>query len=508
MEKTRKLLKNGMILTLNASDDILEGFDLLIEGDKIKNIEKNIQGKPGDEVIDCTGKLVMPGLVNSHFHSQENLFKGYIDNLPLELWMLYTYPALEYGPFSPRLIYLRTMLGIIGMIKSGVTCVQDDFHEIPFATVEGESAAIQAYVDAGMRANVSMTEITNHLCDMLPYLRKIMPKEVQESIPGPRSSDEIYRTQEAIIQEWNGKNDVKVVVSPGAPQRCSTEHLKKMFKLAEEYDVPYHIHICETRAQRITGREFYDSSITRYAYEIGILSPRTTIAHNIWLDDKDIECYVKSGINAVHNPISNLKLGSGIMPLLKLQEAGVNICLGTDGMSSNDTYNMFEVMKEAALLHKVTHPDYKKWPTSDCVLAMATQNAARSLLREDEIGSLEVGKKADMLVVDLGTEAFGPCVMPSTVKNHLVYCENGNSIEMSIIKGKTIMKNHEILTIDEKALLGELRSMMPQFWEKYEKTREKADFLLPYLEEMYWACINDNDEMWRFSAPKREYVEN
>ncbi len=508
MKNERKLLKNGMVMTLNAADEIIENCDLLIEGDEIKAIGKNIESRPGDEIIDCSNKLIMPGIVNSHFHSQENLFKGYIDNLPLELWMLYTYPALEYGPFTPRLIYLRTMLGIIGMIKAGVTSVQDDFHEIPFATVEGESAAIQAYVDAGLRANVSMTEITNHLCDMLPYLREIMPKDIQEKIPGPRSSEEIYRTQEEIIQKWNGVDDVKVVVSPGAPQRCSTEHLQKMFKLAEKYDIPYHIHICETRAQRITGREFYGSSITRYAYETGILDARTTIAHNIWLDEQDIECYIKSGVNAVHNPVSNLKLGSGIMPLLKLQEAGINICLGTDGMSSNDTYNMFEVMKETALLHKITQPDYKKWPTSDMVLTMATKNAARSLMRQNEIGSLEPGKKADMLIVDLHSEAFGPYTIPSTVKNHLVYCENGSSINMSIIKGKIVMKDHEILTIDEKALLAELRDMVPQFFEDYEKTLEKAESLVPYLEKMYWKCIKDEDEMWRFSAPKKEYLEN
>lgn len=505
MKEDRKILKNGMILTLNEADDVLEGTDLLIEGDTIKFIGKDIPIQKGDEVIDCTDRLIMPGLVNAHLHSQENLFKGYIDNLPLELWMLYTYPVTEYGPFSARLIYLRTMLGIFNMLKSGVTSVQDDFHEIPFATVEGESAAVQAYVDAGMRANISMTEITNHLCDMLPYLRKIMPEEVQGMIPGPRTSEEIYHTQEEIIQKWNGKDDIKVVVSPGAPQRCSTEHLQKMFRLAERYDVPYHIHICETRAQRITGREFYGSSITKYAYDIGILDRRTTIAHNIWLDEKDISCYTKGGINAVHNPVSNLKLGSGIMPLWKLQEAGINICLGTDGMSSNDNYNMFEVMKTTALLHKVTQPDYKKWPASDDVITMATRNASRSLMREKEIGSLEVGKKADILVVDLHTDAFGPYTVPTNVKNHMVYCENGSSIIMSIIKGKIVMKDHKILTVDENALLSELRDMMPQFFKDYEKTRAKAEVFVPYLEEMYWTCINDNDEMWRFTAPKQEY---
>ncbi|MGM0875410.1 MAG: amidohydrolase family protein [Bacillota bacterium] len=507
MQKSnRKLLKNGLIMTLNNQDEILENCDLLIEGDEIKEIGRNIVEQPNDLVIDCTDKLIMPGLINAHIHSQENLFKGNIDNLPLELWMLYTYPPMNYGPISNRLIYLRTMLGAIGMLKSGVTSVQDDSYELPFSTLEGESAVIQAYIDSGLRANVSMAEITQHLCDMIPYLREIIPEDVQKSIPTPRSSDEIFYINEEIIQEWNGKEDVKIVVSPSAPQRCDIDHLQRMFKLAEKYDVPYHLHICETRAQRITGHEFYQSSITRFADQVGILAPRTTIAHNIWLDSEDIAVYAKNGVNAVHNPISNLKLGSGIMPILKLQEKGINICLGTDGMSSNDTYNIFEVMKTTALLHKVTQPDYRKWLTSGQVLEMATKNAARSLMRSNEIGSLEKGKKADMLILDLNTDAFGPLTTPANVKNHLVYCENGTSIEKSIIKGKIVIDNYKIVSIDEKSLLSELRGLMPEFFENYKKTLAASDKLFPYLEEMYWNCINHTDPMWRFSAPKPEYI--
>ena len=502
----RKLLKNALVMTLNERDEILENCDLLIEDDLISEIGRGLNPQPGDQVIDCTGKLVMPGLVNAHLHSQENLFKGYLDNLPLEIWMLYTYPPLAYGPISHRLIYLRTMLAAIGMLKSGVTSVQDDFHEIPFATLEGESAAIQAYVDAGLRANVSMTETTKHLCDMIPYLREIFPKEVQDSIPNSRGSDEIYHTQEEIIQAWNGKEDVKIVISTGAPQRCDIAHLQRMFRLAEQYDLPYHIHICETRAQRVTGHEFYGSTIAQFAESVGILAPRTTIAHNIWVDEKDLEVYARTGINAVHNTVSNLKLCSGVMPIIKLREAGVNVCLGTDGMSSNDSYNIFEVIKTTALLHKVTQPDFTKAPTSGEVLQMATKNAARSLMRSDEIGSLEEGKKADLLILDLTTDAFGPLTTPENLKNHLVYCENGTSIEKSIIRGKIVIDGHKIVSIDEKALLAELRSLMPAFWEDYKKTKAASDKLVSYLREMYWKCINHPDPMWRFTAPKSEYL--
>jgi len=500
------LLKNALIMTLNEKDEILENTDILIENDEIKNISKNLNVENAHLTIDCSNKLVMPGLVNAHFHSHENLFKGTYDNLPLELWMLYTYPFKDYGPFSNRLLYLQTMLGSIEMLKSGVTSVQEDFDEKPVSTIEGQSAVIQAHVDIGFRTNFVMTESTSHLCDMIPYLREIMPIEIQNLLPGTKSSDEAYKINEELIQTWNGRDDVKIVVSPGAPQRCDVAHLQRMFKLAEKYDLPYHFHCCETRVQRITGKEFYQSTIPQFAEKCGILGPRTTIAHNIWLDEKDIEVFAKNKINTVHNPISNLKLGSGVMPLIKLREAGINVCLGTDGINSNDTYNMLEVLKMTALLHKVTQPDYRKWPTSDEVLLMATRNAARSLMREDEIGSLEIGKKADLLILNLHTVAFGPITTPETVKNHIVYCENGNSIEKVIIRGRLVLDDYKIMNIDEKAILDELRGMMDEFFEKFKKTVAASDRFFPYFDEMYWKCINNPDPMWRFTASKNEYL--
>lgn len=498
----RMVIKNAQIMTLNDKDEFHTNMDMLVEGDTIKEIRHGIEALPGDHVIDCTDRLITPGLVNSHLHSDENIFKGWYSSLPLELWMLYAYPLFGFERPSNRLIYLRTMLGAIEMLRSGVTTIQDDYMEQPFTTLEGHGAAIRAYVDLGLRANVSVYEMHHHFCDNIPYLREIIPADMQKQFSDPEPADQVYARVEELIQEWNGKEDVKIVVSISAPQRCDDAFSKHMFHIAEKYDLPYHIHICETRAQRITGREFYGSTIAQHSNDIGILSPRTTIAHCIWVDDKDIQVYRDAGVNIVHNPVSNLKLGSGIMPYYKLADAGINICLGTDGMSTNDSNNMLEVMKTTALLHKVTHPDFHKWPSSNAILKMATKNAARSVRRTDEIGSLEVGKKADMVVFDLNTFALAP---ETDLKNQIIYCENGSSIDKVIARGKLLMDDHRILTVNENAIMSELRELWAEYRPCFEKAMKSMDKVAPHLEEMYWRCMKDSDSLWRFSAPKEEY---
>jgi len=204
----------------------------------------------------------------------------------------------------------------------------------------------------------------------------------------------------------------------------------------------------------------------------------------------------EAGVSVAHNPISNLKLGSGIMPLRKLLNAGVNVTLGTDGTSSNDSQNMFEVMKFTALLHKVTNPKYQEWPSSDEVLKMATHNAAFSTRRTQEIGSLEKGKKADMIILNLKNPAFTPL---HNIKNHLVYCENGRSVESVIIGGKLVMHNGKLLTVNEEEILGEIHDLMPDFKKKFQNTIKENERLFPYIDEIYWRCMKQNVGLNRFS---------
>ncbi len=499
-----KLLKNATILTLNEKDEILTHADIRIEGDTIKEIGIGLERADGEEVIDCTDLLVTPGFVNGHLHSDENMFKGKYDNMPLELWMLYAYPVSpEYGPFSDRLLYLRTMVGAIEQIKSGITSCQDDVSGHPLTTLEGHDVICKAYIDLGMRANITTSELHKNYLDTIPYLREIVPEGLQKKFSNPRTTEEALACAESIIKKWNGVDNIKIALSPIAPQRCDDDYNVKVFELAEKYDLPYHTHICETRMQRETGFKFYGKTIIEHCADIGILAPRTTIAHGNWLDDHDIQIVADKGANIVHNIVSNLKLGSGIMPYRKMLDAGVHLCFGTDGSSSNDSQNIMEVMKTAALIHKVTAADFRTWPTSDEIVDIATKGGARSLMREEEIGSVEVGKKADLLLFNLNSNAFTPL---NNIKNHLVYCENGSSIEHVLIAGKFVMKNHKITTVDEAAILRELRSLHEEFMESHSKVLQQSKEIFPYVEKAYWSCMKGEDPLWRLSASKEEYA--
>ncbi len=501
MKKT--ILKNAMILTLNENDEVLENSDILIEGDTIKEISKNIVPEGDEAVTDCLGLLITPGFVNAHLHSDENMFKGLYDNLPLELWMLYSYPpSPEYGDFPERLVYLRTLAGAIEQIRSGITSCQDDVSGHPRTTADTHRIIFKAYEDIGMRANISTSALHKNFLDTIPYLRDYVPAELQKKFFDPIPMSEELAEAEKIIKEWNGKGNFKVTLSPIAPQRCTDEYNVRVYELAEKYDLPYHTHICETRMQRETGFEFYGKTIIQHCKELGILSDRTTIAHGNWLDDRDIEIAAETGINVVHNIVSNLKLGSGIMPYTKMAESGVHICLGTDGTSSNDSQNMFEVMKTAALVHKVTQPDYNRWPSAGQIIDNAVKGGARSLMREDEIGSVEPGKKADLLMFDLSAYSFTPL---NDIKNHIVYCENGSHIKNVMIGGVMVMKDGELTTIDERAVLSELREMNKEFSERYKKVLPLSDEIFRYIDQSYNTCIEKEDKLWRFSAPLSEY---
>lgn len=498
----KTLIKGGTVIC--GEQQTAEKTDLYVEDNNIIKIGKNLQIQ-ADEIIDADGQLIIPGLVNAHLHSDENLFKAQFDNLPLELWMLYTYPTLMYGPFSQRLIYLRTMLGAIEMMKHGVTLVQDDVSEYPKPTMEGTDAVMSAYSDIGMRASVTTNLCDKQWKDKLPYLSDMLPEDIKDAYPPAADKEALYELAEQMIHKWHRPGGMtNVVLAPVAPQRCTDEFFKGMDALGEKYDLPIHTHVLETKMQQITGQEFYRCSLVEHMRNIGLLSERTSIVHSVWLTDRDVELIAEAGASVVHNPASNLKLGSGIMPYAKIKAAGINLALGTDGMSSNDSQSIWEAMKLCALLHKVTIPDYSKWPEAADVFRVATHGGAKSARRADHVGIIAENMRADLVFLDLNTPAFTP---QNDLIKHLVYCENGSSIVRVMIDGKTVVKNGKILTVDEKALLSELEGMMGDFRKEYKKTREWADRLFPYVDEVYRKCYRQSTGINRLSGNEIQWIE-
>jgi 5-methylthioadenosine/S-adenosylhomocysteine deaminase len=438
--------------------------DILIEGDRIKAIGPDLGPQTVDTVIAGRDRLVMPGLVNGHLHSGEALFKGRYDNLPLELWMLYCYPILGGQAPDDRLIYLRSMVVAMESLKNGVTTVVDDVYELGGQSLEQLGQVFQAYDDVGMRANVSGHIIDRPFLDTIPFAHEMVPADLRAkagALPPPRMADYLAFCKEATARFHDRSGRLRFMIAPSAPQRCTEPLMMAANELARSIGSPLHTHILETKTQAVTGPEFHGKTLIRYMHDLGLLHAGTTIAHSIWVTDEDIALMGDAGCSIVHNVISNQKLGAGIAPLRKLLDAGVNVALGSDGICSNDTPRMFDVMHAAGLLHSISSPDYDTWVSASEVLQCATIKGARSALLGHETGSLEAGKKADLLILNLNTAAFTP---RNDLRNHLVYCENGSSIEQVIVNGQVVVKDGALVRVNEADLLGELS----EAWAAYQ----------------------------------------
>ena len=462
--------------------------DVHVDVDRIVAVGEGLPSPVGAKVIDGAGKLVMPGLVNAHLHSGEALFKGRYDNMPLEIWMLYSYPILGAKPLSERLIYLRSMLVAIESLKTGVTCLTDDIFEAPRQNLVQLGAAVSAYDDIGIRATVSGHVMDRNFLDTIPFSRDYVSAELQAEVAKatpPTAVEYVAFAREAHAAFHGRSGRIRFMVAPSAPQRCTPELMQAADELARSWNVPFHTHIVETKVQGVTGPALYGKSLMRYMADLGLMHRGTTIAHSIWVTDDDIALMGEAGVSVVHNTISNQKLGAGVAPMRQLLEAGVNVALGSDGICSNDTPRMFDVMHACGLVHKVTTPDYKQWLKAEEVLHACTLAGARSALIEHETGSLEVGKKADLLILDMNTTSFTPC---NCILNHLVYCENGNSIETVIVNGEIVVDKGRLTKVHEAALLAELRSLMPAFNEYHSGVEAKNRAFEPAFDAVHRRC--------------------
>ncbi|EHS49118.1 amidohydrolase [Rhizobium sp. PDO1-076] len=479
------LFRNATLLSM----DTIHGTtpftgDLLVEGDRISAIGTDLPMPPGTRVIEASGKLVMPGLVNAHLHSSETFFKGRYQGTPLEVWMLYSYPILMKGPIPERLLYLRSLLTAMESLKAGVTTLVDDFFDPPGFEARRLKLVYDAYDHAGIRANVSHCVIDKHVFDTIPYLRDIVPASLQAEVEGPSITTAEYMAycQDIFSSQHGRAGRLGFMISASAPQRCSVEMMQACVALAQDKGVPYHTHVLETKTQAVTGPEFYGKSLIGYMHELGLLTPNTTIAHSIWVSDDDMAQMGAAGCSVAHNAVSNLKLGSGIAPIRRLLDAGVHVGLGTDGLSSNDTARIFDVMRFAALLHDVAAPDTDCWMKAVEVLRAATIEGARTAMLDEVTGSLEVGKRADLIMLEISGYDYMPM---NRLDHHLVYCENGSNIKMVVVNGEIVVEDGRLLTVDEKAVFAELRELLPAYMSEHAELERLNARFEPYMREMY-----------------------
>ena len=483
------LVRGARVLTMDDAGHDWPRADVVIENGVIAAVGPDAARgwpRPLGRTVDGDGLLAMPGLINAHFHSPGNLLKGSLDGLPLELFMLYEVPPLADAGAGARLGYVTTMLGAMEMLRRGITAVHDDAYHVPVATGESIDAIMQAYLDAGIRATVAIDQPNIVEYDKYPFLRELLPDDVLRAMEAaPRQTGpELLTLYRHLIDRWHGAGNgrLRAAVSCSAPQRVTHDYFAGLSALSREHDLPFNIHILETRLQRVLGTEKFGKSLVRYVSDLGLLDERMMVIHAIWIDDDDIRLLAEAGCTVAHNPVCNLRLGSGVMPFYRLRAAGVPLCLGTDEATVDDSINLWFVAKTAALLHTITNPEYRDWPTAREILRALTRGGARALRQPDRLGQLAVGCAADLALLDLDTLAFTPL---NDLERQLVFCEDGSSVRYTIVAGRVVFEDGRVTTVDERALRAEARELMAAQRMPLARAKEQASRLEPYYRSMY-----------------------
>jgi len=429
------VIKNGIIVTMDKDDVILKNGGLAIEDDTIIDVDENEQlmkRYSADVVIDAKGKAVLPGFVNTHTHLFQNLLKGRRDDLHLFDWVFdVTMPLVKREFLDSQandfeLGYYAALLGCVEALKSGTSCLVDMDLRNPRVP--------DAFKLTGIRAFFAM-----NLAD------RWVPKEVLL----PR--DEVMKMFEELATQWHGAENgrIQCLYGPSTPYICSKEYLQEIRERASKDRMRIQIHVSETKHERDLVKKETGKSPLEFLHSLDFLGSDVIAVHCVWISDREIDLLKKTGTRVSHNPESNMKLASGVAPVPKMLRKGITVSLATDGCASNDNLDMFEAMRTAAFLHKVSNLDASVISSHD-VLKMATVDGAKAVGLEDKIGSLEKGKKADVIMVDLESAHLRPL---NDVVNTLVYCANGADVDTVIVDGKIIVQNHLIKTIDEKVLI-------------------------------------------------------
>ncbi len=503
------LITDAQILTFEPSRRLIGSGDVLVIGDRIAAVGQDLahHAPPHAVRVRADGQLLMPGLVNAHFHSPANFMRGTLDSLPLEIFMLYEVPALD-APVPPEHAYVRTLLGAVEMLKGGITTVQDDAFFIPVPSTDEIDAVMGAYRDSGIRARVALDQQNLPDADKLPFLAELAPPALRERLiaPAQMAAPELLRHYEALIANWHGAEGgrLQAAVSCSAPQRVSEDYFRALDALSARHDLPFYIHMLETRTQRVFGDVCWNgSSLIRRVDDLGLLSDRMNVIHAVWIDDDDIARLARSGAQVVHNPVSNLRLGSGIMPFRRLRDAGVPIALGTDEAIADDAISIWGAAKLAGLVHNIADSDYTRWPTASEILDCVVTGGARAMRQADRIGRVAPGFQADLILIDLDALPFTPL---NDLERQLVYCDPSSAIRMTMVAGRILVRDGRMLSIDEAKLRQEARSIAAAEAPRRQRIAEIAAQWLPSYRAMYAAMLQHDVGMSRWvgdAAPHR-----
>lgn len=421
----KKLFKDATIITCNRENEVIQGGSLGIEDGKIIFVGKEPENTGEyDEIISLNGDYVLPGLINTHGHTPMSLLRGFADDLPLQTWLEERIWPME-EQYTPEIAKWGAYLSIIEMIRTGTTAFVDMYDNM--------DEVAQAVDSSGMRARLCRGVIG------------FGPEEIRAA-----------KLKEAteFARNWHRKGDGRIttMMAPHSPYTCDPAYIEQIVAKAEELDLPVHIHMSETEKEVEQNVVDYGCRPVKHLENLGVFDRPTLVAHAVHLNDDEIDILARNDVKVSHNIVSNLKLGSGIAPVKKMLEKGITISLGTDSSASNNNLDLFEEIKLAAVLHKGIERD-AVLVTAETALLMGTRFGAEALWLDDQIGSLEIGKEADFIVIDTKSPFYEPRVNDPV--SHVVYAGSGRDVKDVFVKGKAIMKDRELLTVDEEKVYFE-----------------------------------------------------
>ena len=425
------LLTNAMVLTMDPQFTVHRPGAVAIAGDSIVAVGPAALAFQATETIDCGGRVVMPGLVNAHTHVPMTLLRGLADDLRLDVWLMGYVMPVERAFVNPDFVRLGTRLACAEMIRSGVTCFADMYYF--------EDAIAETTAAAGMRALCAQTVL-------------------RFPTPDATSFEESLALAREFIVRWRGHPLIVPAPAPHAPYTCTPEILRACAELAVEFDVPLHTHLSETAQEVDDSRRRNGMPIMPWVKKHGLFDAKVLAAHCVHVDDGEIRALKNANAGVAHNPTSNLKLAAGVAPVARMLELGVNVGIGTDGAASNNDLDMFEEMRLAALLAKGTSGDPTAIPARTA-LAMATRIGASAMHMGDLTGSIEPGKRADLVILDLdrlhNVPAFGHDA--GGIYGQIVYASKSTDVVDVMCNGRWLMRNRALLTLDEDELRASAR---------------------------------------------------
>jgi guanine deaminase len=425
--------------------------DVLIEDGFILAIEPCGRITRDDvERVDAADRLLVPGLVNGHTHGHGGLGKGAVgDRVPLEVFL--SASGAINGSRTIEDKQLSATLTAVELVRKGCTAAYDLFVEYPVPSREGIDAVAQGYAAVGMRAVIAPMMADRTLYQALPGLMESLPTHLQvrarQIIAAPYEAS-VAAARDILVNWRHDRDRLRPALGPTIPLHCSDEFLVACARLAEECDVSLQTHLAESKTQAVLGLEKYGRSLVAHLEALGVLSPRLSAAHGIWLDDDDIARLAVAGSAVVHNPMSNLRLGSGVAPARALLDAGVRLGIGTDASNTSDGQNMFEALRLAAFLSRIADADPGRWLSVADVFRAATEGSA-GILGFDRLGKLEPGYRADIVVLDVGHINYVPLRHPL---RQMVLAENGAAIHSVLVDGRFVLRDGRMLNIDEPRL--------------------------------------------------------